>query len=137
MKRNYYIFSSGKLIRKQNTLYFEPGESNEPEETEESHPEDEEIEIEDENISDEENPANGTGDKAEELEPKKLLRYSIPIEDIETIYCFSEMRFNTRFLNFIAQKQITLHLFNYYEYYSGPFYPREPFISGRLLIELM
>jgi CRISP-associated protein Cas1 len=131
MKRNYYIFSSGKLIREQNTLYFEPEESNKPEEIEESHYEDEEIEIEDENISDEE------GDKAEELEPKKLPRRPIPVEDIEAIYCFSEMRFNTKFLNFIAQKQITLHLFNYYEYYSGPFYPREPFISGGLLIELM
>ncbi len=126
MKRNYYIFSSGKLIRKQNTIYFEPGEADEPEEIE---TDTDEIEISDESVSEEEEKS------AEEMEPKKLPRRPIPVEDIEAIYCFSEMRFNTRFLNFIAQKQITLHLFNYYGYYTGSFYPREPFISGRLLID--
>ena len=120
MKRNYYIFSSGKLIRRQNTLYFEPGKSEEPSETEEDV-----IEVEDE-TSDE---------KLEESEPQKLPRKPLPVEDIEAIYCFSELRFNTKFLNFIAQNQITLHLFNYYGYYSGSFYPREPFISGKLLVK--
>jgi CRISP-associated protein Cas1 len=129
MKRNYYIFSSGKLIRKQNTIYFEPGKSDEPEEIEQSDIEEDEIEVVDESVTEEEN------NKAEEMEPKKLPRRPIPVEDIEAIYCFSEMRFNTKFLNYIAQKQITLHLFNYYGYYTGSFYPREPFISGKLLIE--
>ena len=129
MKRNYYIFSSGKLIRKQNTIYFEPGKADEPEEIEKSDLEEDEIEIVDESVTEEES------NKAEEYEPKKLPRRPIPVEDIEAIYCFSEMRFNTKFLNFIAQKQIVLHLFNYYGYYTGSFYPREPFISGKLLIE--
>ena len=109
MRRNYYIFSSGKLIRRQNTLYFEPGAATEPEETD---PVEEEIEIEDDSIS--------TDDK-EEIEPKKLPRKPLPVEDIEAIYCFSELRFNTKFLNFLAQANITLHLFNYYGYYSGSF----------------
>lgn len=123
MKRNYYIFSSGKLIRKQNTLYFEPGESKEPEEVEIK--DEDAIEVEDESVE--------LTEATEE--PKHLPRRPIPVEDIEAIYCFSELRFNTKFLNFIAQKQITLHLFNYYGYYSGSFYPREPFISGKLLVE--
>lgn len=121
MKRNYYIFSSGKLIRRQNTLYFEPGENNEPE----SLDYEDELQIEDESV-----------EQAEENdEPRYIPRKPIPVEDIESIYCFSELRFNTKFLNFIAQKQITLHFFNYYGYYSGSFYPREPFISGKLLID--
>jgi len=124
MKRNYYIFSSGKLIRKQNTLYFEPGESAEPEE-EETAPVEEAIEVEDDTVEENE----------ETDEPKRLPKRPIPVEDIEAIYCFSELRFNTKFLNFIAQKQITLHLFNYYGYYSGSFYPREPFVSGKLVVE--
>ncbi|MEW6655075.1 MAG: type I-B CRISPR-associated endonuclease Cas1b, partial [Bacteroidota bacterium] len=33
------------------------------------------------------------------------------------------------------QKEITLHLFNYYGYYSGSFYPREPYVSGKLLVK--
>ncbi|PID58173.1 MAG: subtype I-B CRISPR-associated endonuclease Cas1 [Ignavibacteriae bacterium] len=122
MKRNYYIFSSGKLIRKQNTLYFEPGKSEEPEELLK---EDEDIiEVEDES----------TNETLDEKEPKRMPRKPIPVEDIESLYCFSELRFNTKFLNFISQKQITLHLFNYYGYYSGSFYPREPFVSGKLLV---
>jgi CRISP-associated protein Cas1 len=126
LKRNYYIFSSGKLIRKQNTLYFEPGESEEPVESEEAAgPVEVETEVEDESVE-----LNEETD-----EPKRLNRRPIPVEDIESIYCFSELRFNTKFLNFIAQKQITLHLFNYYGYYSGSFYPREPFVSGKLLVE--
>lgn len=126
MKRNYYIFSSGKLIRKQNTIYFEAGEAGEPAEKTET--EEDEIEVSDETI----NPETETTE--DEQEPKRLTRKPIPVEDIEAIYCFSEMRFNTKFLNYIAQKQITLHLFNYYGYYSGSFYPREPFISGKLLL---
>lgn len=122
MKRNYYIFSSGKLIRRQNTLYFEPGESKEPEVAEY---EDDQIEVEDDSVQETE----------ESDEPKQMVRKPIPVEDIEAIYCFSELRFNTKFLNFISQKQITLHLFNHYGYYSGSFYPREPFISGKLLVE--
>ncbi len=121
MKRNYYIFSSGKLIRKQNTLYFEPGESKEPEEI----LEEDEIQVDDDSVENTE----------ETEEPKSMQRKPIPVEDIESIYCFSELKFNTKFLNFIAQKQITLHLFNYYGYYSGSFYPREPFISGKLLVK--
>jgi len=122
MKKNYYIFSSGKLIRKENTLYFEPGESKEPEEI----TSEDEIEIEDQTINEKD---------SDDIEPKRLPRKPIPVEDIDSIYCFSELRFNTRFLNFIAQKEIILHLFNYYGYYTSSFYPREPYISGKLLIE--
>lgn len=122
MKRNYYIFSSGKLIRKDNTLYFEPGESKEPEEIELK---DDEIQIDDTNISE---------DLEDEIVPSKLPRKPIPVEDIDSIYCFSNLRFNTKFLNFIAQKEIILHLFNYYGYYTASFYPREPYISGKLLV---
>ncbi|MBN2571406.1 MAG: type I-B CRISPR-associated endonuclease Cas1 [Ignavibacteriales bacterium] len=120
MKRNYYIFSSGKLIRRQNTLYFEPGISQEPVEENET----DIIEVEDDSVLNNE----------ETEEPKKIPRKPLPVEDIEAIYCFSELRFNTKFLNFISQNQITLHLFNYYGYYSGSFYPREPFVSGKLLV---
>jgi CRISPR-associated protein Cas1 len=124
MKRNYYIFSSGKLLRKDNTLYFEPGENKEPEEVEIT---EDEISIDDDSVTGVENE--------ETQEPVKLPRKPIPIEDIESIYCFSGLRFNTNFLNFIAQKEITLHLFNYYGYYTGSFYPREPYVSGKLLVK--
>lgn len=135
MKRNYYIFSSGKLIRKENTLYFEPGESDDPEEYIEASDSSEDSEDETEVDAGSDNKPNNSHDDKEELEPKKLSRKPIPVEDIDSIYCFSELRFNTKFLNFLAQKEIILHLFNYYGYYTASFYPREPYVSGRLLIE--
>jgi CRISPR-associated protein Cas1 len=42
---------------------------------------------------------------------------------------------NTRLLNFLSQKHVPIHLFNYYGYYSGSYYPREYLNSGFLLVK--
>jgi CRISPR-associated protein Cas1 len=59
----------------------------------------------------------------------------IPIENIEQIYVFGEVHFNNKFLNFISQYGICLHVFNYYGFYSGSFYPRETLLSGDLTVK--
>jgi len=59
----------------------------------------------------------------------------IPIEDTKELYCMNEVSFNTKFLDFIGKAGITLHLFNYYENYSGSFYPKEQYVSGNLTIK--
>ena len=89
MKRNYYITKSGRLKRKDNTLYleFESGD-----------------------------------------------RKTIPIEDVEGLYIMGELDLNTKLLNFLAQQKIPVHVFNYYGYYSGSYYPREHLNSGFLLV---
>ncbi|GLI16637.1 CRISPR-associated endonuclease Cas1 2 [Moorella thermoacetica] len=66
-----------------------------------------------------------------ELETERRV---VPVEDIDHIYCFSELDLNTRLLDFLAQKQICLHFFNYYGHYSGSFIPRESQLSGFLLV---
>ncbi|MCL4477649.1 MAG: type I-B CRISPR-associated endonuclease Cas1b [Deltaproteobacteria bacterium] len=58
----------------------------------------------------------------------------IPIEDVEGIYLMGEMDLNTKLLNFLAQQKIPVHVFNYYGYYSGSYYPREHLNSGFLLV---
>lgn len=58
----------------------------------------------------------------------------IPIEDVEAFYLFGEIDLNTKFLNFVARHRVPLHLFNYYGFYSGTFYPREEINSGYLLV---
>ncbi len=58
----------------------------------------------------------------------------IPIEGIKTIYCLDEVSLNTKLIDFLGKKGIILHLFNHYEGYSGSFYPREKYISGKLTI---
>ncbi|MCQ4636088.1 type I-B CRISPR-associated endonuclease Cas1b [Anaerovorax odorimutans] len=90
MNRSYYIYSSGKLSRKDNTLQF----------------------------------VNSEGEKRD-----------LPVEQIEDIYIMSEMTLNTKLLNFAAQNGIVLHFFNYYQFYSGSFYPREQLLAGQLLVK--
>jgi len=90
MHGSYYIYTNGKLARKDNTLQF----------------------------------TDSDGSKRD-----------LPVEKIEDIYMMSEMNLNTKFLNFISQKGIVLHFFNYYQFYSGSFYPREQLLAGNLLVQ--
>ncbi len=90
MKQSMYIFSNGKLKRKDNTLFFED--------------------------------ADGV---------KKF----IPIENTKEIFAFGEIELNTKVLNFLAQKEIILHYFNYYDYYAGSIYPREHYNSGFMILK--
>ena len=59
----------------------------------------------------------------------------IPIEQIRDIYVMSEMTFNTALINILSQKGIPIHFFNFYDFYTGSFYPREHLISGNLLVK--
>lgn len=59
----------------------------------------------------------------------------IPVENVDEIYCLNEISFNTKLIDFLSKNGITLHLFNHYEGYSGTFYPRDKYVSGKLTIE--
>ena len=58
----------------------------------------------------------------------------IPVETVQTLYCFGENDYNSKFFNFLSEHGIVLHQFNYYGYYSGSFYPREKLVAGELLV---
>ncbi len=58
----------------------------------------------------------------------------VPIEDVESLYLYGEVDLNTKLLNFLSQKKITLHVFNYFGFYAGSYYPREYLHSGYLLV---
>lgn len=90
MKQSFYVYNSGDLKRKDNTLQFTSYE----------------------------------GEKRD-----------IPIERISDIYVMSEMSFNTVFLNYISQYGIPIHFFNYYNFYTGSFYPKESLLAGQLLVK--
>jgi len=89
MKRSIFIFSSGELHRKENTLYFES-----------------------------------------EKEERKY----IPVENTQEMFIFGEVTINKKLLDFLAQKEIILHFYNYYGYYTGSFYPREHYNSGFMIL---
>lgn len=114
MKRNYYIFSNTIIKRQCNTLVFETGDWKE-------------LDINEQEML----LSQGLKDKFDTKTNKKY----IPINDIESLYIFGEVRFNSKFLNFLTKNNIPFHLFNYYGYYSGSFYPRDYLYSGKLLIK--
>jgi CRISPR/Cas system-associated endonuclease Cas1 len=58
----------------------------------------------------------------------------IPVEDVESLYLYGETDLNSKLLNFLTQKRIPLHVFNYYGFYAGSYYPREYLRSGYLLV---
>ncbi len=58
----------------------------------------------------------------------------IPIENTKEIYCLNEVSINSKLLDFLSKNNIVVHFFNYYEGYSGTFYPRNQYNSGKLLV---
>ncbi len=67
--------------------------------------------------------------------PSEGEKINLPVERINDLYLFGEVTINTKLINFLSQKQIIVHFYNYYEFYSSTLYPRESKVSGRLLIQ--
>jgi len=121
MKRPYYIFSAGRIRRQQNTLFFERAANQEKDET------DSDEAVLDQLLVD--------GDfEAETDEKGRVVRRVIPIEDVESLYCFGEMTLNTKLVNFLSQQHIIAHFFNYYGFYSSSLVPRDYLISGDVIL---
>ena len=59
----------------------------------------------------------------------------IPVENTKEIYCLNEVSINSKLLDFLASNKIIVHFFNYYEGYSGSFYPRNQYNSGKLIVK--
>lgn len=58
----------------------------------------------------------------------------LPVEDINEFYVFGSLTANSALFNFLGQKDIALHFFDYYENYTGSFMPRDGLLSGRMLL---
>ena len=58
----------------------------------------------------------------------------LQVENIKEIYCLNEVSLNTKLLDFLSSKNIIIHFFNYYQGYSGTFYPKDKYNNGKLLI---
>ena len=59
----------------------------------------------------------------------------IPVENTKEIYCLNEVTINTKLLDFLSHNNIIVHFFNYYEGYSGTYYPKNKYNSGKLLVK--
>lgn len=59
----------------------------------------------------------------------------IPVENTKEIYCLNEVSINTKLLDFLSSNNIVVHFFNYFEGYSGTFYPKNQYNSGKILVK--
>ncbi|XOQ13509.1 MAG: type I-B CRISPR-associated endonuclease Cas1b [Shouchella clausii] len=89
MMRDHYVFTNGRLQRKQNTVYYVAEEGG---------------------------------------------RKPLPIEKIRNLHIFGEVDMNTKLLNYLSQYDVCLHIYNYYGFYAGTYYPRAKNVSGFLLV---
>ena len=155
MARHYYLTRSGRLRRKDNTLLFELAGKDE-EQSQEKIEEKADEEFAEEILSNigQNLGTDGLGEFLAENEAEDLLqafeseneaendtpvrvtdKRVIPVEDVDAIWSFRELTLNSKVLNFLAQKKIPVHFFNYYGFYSGSFYPREYLQAGFLLVK--
>lgn len=67
------------------------------------------------------------------VEVNQSPRY-IPVEDVDELYSFGSLKANSSLFNFLGQKGIPVHFFDYYENYTGSFMPRDSLLSGKALI---
>jgi len=59
----------------------------------------------------------------------------LPVENTNEFMIFGEVTLNKKLIDFLSQKEIILHFFNYYGYYSGSYYPREHYNSGYMILK--
>ena len=58
----------------------------------------------------------------------------IPVEGVSDLYVFGSLDANSALYNFLGKNQVTVHFFDYYEHYTGSFYPKEYLLAGKMQI---
>ncbi len=71
---------------------------------------------------------------ADEIGEKERVRF-LPVEQVEDIFVMNSLRLNSAFLDFMGKNGIALHFFDYYENYTGSFFPKIQLLSGKLHVE--
>jgi len=110
MKRPYYLFSNGRLRRKQNTLFLERADGRRTP------------------GADEADTGLPSGQPAGDRTP-------FPVEQVESLHCFGEIDINSKLITFLAQHSIPSFFFDYYGNYTAALYPRDFLLSGRLKVQ--
>ncbi|RLF04708.1 MAG: subtype I-B CRISPR-associated endonuclease Cas1 [Thermoprotei archaeon] len=65
----------------------------------------------------------------------KEVKRALPLTQIKTIFLFGNVTVSSQAVKFLAMNHIPIHIFNKYGFYVGTYYPREKYLSGRLLVK--
>ena len=58
----------------------------------------------------------------------------LPVEGVSALYIFGSVDANSALFNYLGQKHIPVHFFDYYKHYTGSFSPREYLLAGKMLV---
>ncbi len=58
----------------------------------------------------------------------------LPIAGVSSLYVFGSLDANSALYNFLGKEQVTVHFFDYYEHYTGSFYPKAYLLAGKVLV---
>lgn len=58
----------------------------------------------------------------------------LPVEGVEEFFVFGDLDANSALYNFLGQQGIAVHFFNYHEYYTGSFMPRDYLLAGKVQV---
>lgn len=58
----------------------------------------------------------------------------LPITGVSALYIFGSVDANSAMYNFLGQKHIPVHFFDYYKHYTGSFSPKEYLLAGKMLV---
>lgn len=59
----------------------------------------------------------------------------LPIKDVRELYVFNDTTISTKLLNLLSKAGIVVHFFDYYGHYTGTFYPKRCYISGKTTVK--
>lgn len=58
----------------------------------------------------------------------------IPVEGVSDLYVFGSLDANSALYNFLGRQNVTVHFFDYYEHYTGSFFPKEYLLAGKMQV---
>jgi len=124
MKQNFYILKNGKIVRKQNTVYF-ISKKNDANTAFTAQCEDPDF-IE-EFDGEEHNPEVPDVSDREGYEKRAL-----PVEQIGAIFAYGRVSITSGVVSFLAKNAIPVHFFGYYGQYESTLLPKESLLSGEM-----
>ena len=118
--RNFYLVKNGKLIQKQNTLYFVAKK---------------EVDTPDKSFIQEDNEEEIICELNDESPSPEYEKKALPIEQIDAIFLYGRISLTSGAIGLLGKKQIPVHIFGYYGHYVSTIYPKAMLLSGDLHVK--